>query len=166
MWKNVPVWELREGTLPSRGSRCRNNCAGSRQKKGTRAQEKTWRGPLTGFWTPGRRANPPSWSPPLQNSLVHLNKFSAQTVSKGWEIHPAAAFSSLSPAGQAPRRETCILFLNFLETRLPAVRIAEPVAPTQTGGVVKISIEKPKIKNRITLQTLKICRFNLNLAKI
>lgn len=160
MWKNVPVWGLREGALPSRGSRWRNNCVGSRQRKGTRAQEKTRRGPLTGFWTPGRRANPPSWSPPLQNSLVHLNKLSAQTVSKGWEIHPAAAFSSLSPAGQAPRREACIMFLNFLETRLPAVKIAEPVAPMQTGGVVKISIEKPKKKKKIESP------YRLYLAKI
>lgn len=82
------------------------------------------------FWAPGRRANPPSWSPPLQNSLVHLNKLSAQPISKGWEIHPAAAFSGLSPAGQAPQHEACIMFLNFLETRLPAVyRLPSQWAP-------------------------------------
>lgn len=51
----------------------------------------------------------------MQTALGTLEQIHrTETVSKGWEIHPAAAFNGLNPAGQVPGREGFIMFQNFL----------------------------------------------------
>lgn len=143
MWKNVPVWETQRDLL-------KKLLCSSRKRENMKE-------PSHLFWAPGRRANPRSGSPLLQTASVHLSKLTEPRLTKGWEIHPAAAFSGLNPAGQQarpPRRADFIMPQNFLYKeagRRVYGFLSWGSGCKPSGGGAGNSVENPR--NKIILQT-------------
>lgn len=140
MWKNGPVWAMQRDLL-------KKPLCSARKRE-------TLKEPSHLLWAPGRRANPRSGTPPLQTALVPLSKLAEPRLTKGWEIHPAAAFSGLNPAGQAAA--TCGL---HYAPEFPLQRAglltdfwAEAPAASGGGGEGRNTLfENPR--NKIILQT-------------
>ena len=141
MWKNVPVWETQRDLLK------RLLCS-SRKRE-------TMKEPSHLFWAPGRRANPRSGSPLLQTASVHLSKLTEPRLTKGWEIHPAAAFSGLNPAGQAATTRGLHYAPEFpLQGSRPRRVygfLSRGSGCKPSGGGAGNSVENPR--NKIILQT-------------
>lgn len=132
MWKNVPVWKLGEGASSwSEGTFWGNYCLGqgSGGKKGREGEwRRTWRRALTfSELLGGKQTHPAGKLPCKQPSHTWANPQNWDKVSRGWELHPQAAFSCVSPAGQALM--CCFHYFSSQQPFLSGIRLVDGPVP-------------------------------------